>query len=270
MPTILDRIVETKRREVSAARQAVPLADLAAAARDADRPRDFHAALSAPARHGVHLIAEIKKASPSAGLIRTDFDPASLARQYYQAGASALSVLTDETYFQGRLDHILQVKEATPLPVLRKDFIIDGYQVHEARRHGADAVLLIAEVLNTDTIRRFADLIAELGMAALIEVHGPERLEAVMAAVDFDPAHRRLLGINNRDLAAQVTDVATTGRLTARLESKPLLISESGIGTRADVERVVADGADAILVGEALLRHDDPTDKIRELLGASV
>ena len=267
MPTILDRIVETKRQEVAAARRAVPIEQVAARAKDAEPPRNLYGALSVPPARGVHLIAEVKKASPSAGVILPDFDPVAIARVYHQAGASALSVLTDQTYFQGRLEYIGQVKQAVPLPALCKDFTIDEYQVYQARCHGADAVLLIAEVLDTDTIRRYADLIAELGMTALIEVHGPQRLDDLMAVVDFDPARRRLLGINNRDLTVQRTDLATTGRLAERLTARPLLVSESGIKTRTDVKQVVRDGADAILVGESLLRARDPGAKIRELLG---
>ena len=144
MQTILDRIVQTKRQEVSRARAAMPLPELAAAVRDVAAPRDFHAAIAAPASHGIHLIAEIKKASPSAGVIRPDFDPVEIARAYHRAGASALSVLTDETYFQGHLEHIALVKTAVPLPVLRKDFIVDEYQIFESRVRQADAVLLIA------------------------------------------------------------------------------------------------------------------------------
>lgn len=281
MKTILDRIVETKRQEAAAARRALPLEMLAAEAQRADRPRDFFGAVAGPAPCGVHLIAEIKKASPSAGLIRADFDPLTIARLYHRAGASAISVLTDGTYFQGRPEHLAQVKSAVPVPVLRKDFVVDEYQIYEARRYGADAVLLIAEVLDTDTIRRYADLIGELDMTALIEVHAASLLDELVRAIDFDPSHRRLLGINNRDLTIQRTDVGTTARLAARLTGKPLtgesrhagikrrpvLVSESGIKTRADVEQVVAAGASAILVGETLLRADDVVGKIAELLG---
>jgi len=265
--TILDRIVEAKRAEVAGARQARPLEEVKAAARAAGPPRDFHGALARPALHGVHLIAEIKKASPSAGLIRPDFDPASLARQYHQAGASALSVLTDRPYFQGCLEDIGVVKAAVPLPILRKDFTVDEYQIHEARAHGADAVLLIAEVLGVERLARYADAVEELGMTALIEVHQAELLDDLADVVDFSPPRRRLLGINNRDLTVQQTDVRTTGRLASRLSAPPLLVSESGIRTRADVEQVVRDGASAILVGETLLRAGDITAKAHDLLG---
>ncbi len=267
MPTILDDIVEAKRKAVEAAKAALPLNELQASLGDVEQPRDFYGAIDSPAPHGIHLIAEVKKASPSAGVLKPDYDPAAIARLYCEAGASAVSVLTDGPYFQGSLEHIARVKAAVPLPVLRKDFIIDPYQIYEARRHGADAVLLIAEVLSDGELRRFSDLATELGMTALIEVHCPERLDTLMRVVDFAPPRRRLLGINNRDLKAQQTDIATTGNLTAKLESKPLLVSESGIKTRADVELVAGNGADAILVGETLLRADSPSRKIHELLG---
>ncbi|HUU85554.1 MAG TPA: indole-3-glycerol phosphate synthase TrpC [Phycisphaerae bacterium] len=267
MATILDRIVQTKQKEVAAARNAVPLETLVANAEKAAAPRDFYAALAAPSPNGIHLIAEVKKASPSAGLIRADFDPVDIARQYQQAGASALSVLTDQTYFHGRLDHIDQIKANVPLPVLRKDFIIDEYQVYESRCFGADAVLLIAEVLGADRLTHLADRVHQLGMTALIEVHQQDLLAAVVRVVDLAPRWRRLLGFNNRDLTVQRTDIATTGRLAAGLTTRPVIVSESGIKTRADVERLVADGADAILVGETLLRSNDIVAKARELLG---
>ena len=266
METILDRIVQTKRKEVARTRAAVPLEQLINQCRSAEPPRDFYAALAAPARNGVHLIAEVKKASPSAGVIREDFDPVVIARLYHQAGASAISVLTDETYFQGKLEYLARIKAAVPLPVLRKDFVIDEYQVYEARRHAADAVLLIAEVLGVDAVANLADLADQLGMTALIEVHSPTLLKDLTAKVDFNPPRRRLLGINNRDLTVQQTDVSTTARLAAMLENPPLLVSESGIKTRADVDQVVRHGAGAILVGETLLRADDIVAAIRELL----
>ncbi len=272
MGTILDKIVETKRKEIAAARIEVPTAALIASAADIGEPRDFHAAIAARPAHGIHLIAEIKKASPSAGLIRQQFDPRDIARKYEQAGATALSVLTDESYFQGQLAHIQQVKEVVPLPVLRKDFIIDEYQVHQARRWGADAVLLIAEILESDILARLAELIEELGMTALIEVHDPDRLEPLLASVDFEADHRRLLGINNRDLTIQQTDVGHSERMIQALGLRddlmgPLLVSESGIQTRADVDRLARLGVSAILVGEAMLRCDDPGQKACQLLG---
>jgi len=235
----------------------------------------------------LHLIAEIKKASPSAGLIRAGYDPQSLARAYHEAGASALSVLTDPTYFQGRLEHIAEVKAVVPLPALRKDFVIDPYQVYEARRHGADAVLLIAEVLELGLLVELAELAERLGMTTLIEVHDAQRLNAVLAALDFaatshgnrlaKPApqsspiegglpRRRLLGINNRDLTAQRTDLATAERLAPCIPHGVPWVAESGIATASDVRRMADAGAQAILVGEALLRSDDIARSTRELL----
>ncbi len=268
MTTILDSIVETKRKEVAAARRAMPVERLIAESREIEPPRDFHAALATPAPQGVHLIAEVKKASPSAGVIRRDFDPVAIATTYYQCGASAISVLTDQTYFQGRIEYINAIKAAVPLPVLRKDFVVDEYQVHEARRHGADAVLLIAEVLGAREVARLAEIVNGLHMTALIEVHDADLLSDLTDAVDFGSPERRLLGINNRDLSVQRTDITTTARLAAALTDKPLLVSESGIKTRADVEQAARAGAKAILVGETLLRAGDMAAKIQELLGS--
>jgi len=264
--TILDRIVETKREEVAAARSLVPLAEMAARARDAAPPRDFFAAIHRKAPRGIHLIAEIKKASPSAGLILADFDPVAIARIYHQAGASALSVLTDRTYFQGDLSFIELVKQAVPPPVLRKDFTIDAYQVYEARAAGADAVLLIAEVLATQEIVELLQLADSLGMTTLVESHNPNVLLAVHSAVRAVEPKRYLVGINNRDLSRQVTDVFTTTRLAGLLSDTSILVAESGIRTRRDVECIRRAGAAAMLVGESLMAADDIAAKVAELL----
>ena len=267
MGTILDQIVQTKRAEVAARRAARPLPDVQRAARDAQPARDFHAALSAPAPRGIHVIAEIKKRSPSAGLIRADFDPVAIARIYHAHGASALSVLTDEPYFNGRLEYIEQVRAAVPLPVLRKDFTIDSYQLYEARAAGADAILLIGQVLSPSQIRQMLDLSDELGMSTLIEVHEETTLAAVLEAVRF-PAHQRaLLGINNRNLKLQRTDLATTERLARLVPAGTLLVSESGVKTPADVKRLIAAGAKALLVGETLIRTPDIGAALDALLG---
>jgi indole-3-glycerol phosphate synthase len=263
----LDRIIATKRQELAERSQSAPLVELRRRAANADLPRDFYGALAHATRSEVHLIAEIKKKSPSAGLIRRDFDPAAIARIYEAAGSSAISVLTDQTYFDGRLEYIAQVKQACSLPVLRKDFTIDAYQLYEARAHGADAVLLITEVLGADRVAELADLANELQMTALIEVHRSDLLADLAAKVDFSPGKRRLLGINNRDLTAQHTDLSVTERLAEALTIDPLLVSESGINTRCDVLRAARAGAVAILVGEAILRSPDMSAKIEELLG---
>ncbi|UCG16837.1 MAG: indole-3-glycerol phosphate synthase TrpC [Phycisphaerales bacterium] len=266
VPTILDRIVETKQKELAELRQRVPEEELIARARDAEPPRDFHAAIRADPPRGIHLIAEIKRASPSAGLIREDFDPVAIARAYHRAGASALSVLTDETYFQGHLSHVPQARQAAPLPVLRKDFTLDTYHVYQARAAGADAILLIAEVLATDEIVALLQLADSLGMTTLVESHNANLLLAVYAAVRAANPKRYLLGINNRDLARQVTDVGTTVRLAELLDDTSRLVAESGIQTREDVLRVQRAGAAAMLVGESLMAADDIAAKAAELL----
>lgn len=266
MGTILDRIIETKREEVARRLNERPLADVQAAARDAAPPRDFYATLAGTTPRAIHVIAEIKKKSPSAGLIRPDFDPVAIARTYHAHGASALSVLTDEPYFDGRLAYIRQVRSAVPLPVLRKDFMIDPYQVFEARAADADAILLIGEVLDGGRIRDMAGLACDLGMTTLIEVHEEESLHKTLAAIPL-PGHRRiLLGINNRNLKIQQTDLATTERLARMVPPGTIMVSESGVKTPADVRRLAAAGAQALLVGETLMRAQDIGPALDELL----
>lgn len=266
MANVLERIIETKRREVERARGGRPIVELRAAVADLPPARDFYGALAADPPRGVHLIAEIKKRSPSAGLIRADFDPVAVARAYHGAGAAALSVLTDETYFDGRLEYLEQVKSAVPLPVLRKDFMIDPYQLYESRLAGADAVLLIGEVLAPPVLKDMLGLACALGMTSLIEVHEEATLAALMETIGFPNDRRSLLGVNNRDLKAQRTDLATTERLAGRVGAGTLLVSESGLKTRVDVERVKAAGARAILVGESLMKSPDIAAATRALL----
>ena len=266
MPGALDEIVETKRRELEARRAVAPEAEVLRLARDAPPPRDFFGAVVR--RDEISLIAEIKRASPSAGLIIEEFDPQEIARTYYEAGASAVSVLTDRTYFQGRLEHVADVHGASPLPVLRKDFTLEPYHVYEARAAGADAVLLIAEVLPPKRIIELADLAADLGMTALIEAHGAELLGQTAECVPSigGPV---LLGINNRDLAAQTTDVGTTVSLASQVKDIAPVVSESGISTREDVLAVRRAGVTAMLVGESILRAPDMASHIRRLLGTA-
>ncbi len=265
--TILDRILASKRKELAGAKERRPLASLRAAIERVDPPRDFCGAVSTPSTYGVQLIAEIKKASPSAGLIVADFDPARIARAYDDHGAAAISVLTDETYFQGRLEFIQVVKEAVPLPVLRKDFLIDEYQVFESRAAGADAVLLIAEVLGAARAAELARVAGHLELAVLVEVHTEEHLSALLDALGPPGPDRYLLGINNRDLTAQRTDLATMERLAAHLPAGTPFVAESGLATREDVLQAQRAGACAILVGESLLRADDIGSQIDTLLG---
>jgi len=265
--TILDQIVADKREEVAITKQRQPLPELRDQATSQPAPRDFFAAISAPAINGIHLIAEIKRKSPSAGLIRADFDPAGIAQTYEAAGASAISVLTDAKYFDGALDYIKQVRDAVAVPVLRKDFVVEEYQIWEARAAGADAVLLIAEVLGVEQIVKLLPIVAALEMTTLIEAHDPELLQALVRELGAPMPPRVLLGINNRDLSIQKTDLNTTKRLAQLLPDTQRLVAESGIHTRADVEFVQQAGAQAMLVGEAIMSAPDMAKRIRELLG---
>lgn len=259
MPTILDKIVATKHKEIQQAKAAVPFAELEKRLADAPPPRDFLAALSAapPCR----LIAEVKKASPSKGIIREDFDPVEIAKIYERHGASCLSVLTDVEYFQGSLDYLRRVRAAVGLPVLRKDFILDPYQVLEARAAGADAVLLIAECLDDKSLASLYAIIVELGMTALVELYEPANLPRVVTL------GARLIGINNRDLRSFTTDINHTIRLRREIPSDRTVVGESGIRTRDDVERLESAGVAAMLVGESLMRQADIGAAVDVLLG---
>jgi indole-3-glycerol phosphate synthase len=257
--TILDRIINWKRDEVARHKQAQPIEAIQAGMALAPPPRDFAAALRAP---GVSLIAEVKRASPSKGLLRPNLNPVALAREYERNGATAISVLTDEHFFQGSLDHLRAVRQSIDLPVLRKDFLIDAYQVYEARAAGADAVLLIAAALSDDDLKPLHQLVQQLGMAALVEVHNGAELERALAVVD--PA---VVGVNNRDLRTFEVDLETTARLRPRVPPGVILVSESGVHTSGDVARLAAIGADAMLVGEALVQATDVGHKVRQLTG---
>lgn len=260
MTTILDRIVETKRQEIAAARARVSEADLERRLEGMPPVRDFRGALEkAP---GMAVIAEVKKSSPSAGLIRADFDPVAIGRIYDAHGAACLSVLTDEPFFQGKLEYMTAVRKAVSRPVLRKDFILDRYQLLEARAAGADAVLLIAEILPGDSLARLFRQAGELGLQVLAELYDAENLPRVLAS------GARLVGVNNRDLRTFVTRLEQTIELAAGLPPEVFLVSESGIKTKADVERLQAVGVRGILVGETLMRSDDIGAKLDELRGA--
>jgi indole-3-glycerol phosphate synthase len=257
--TILDEIVDWKRREVARRKRALSLADIQADIARAPTPRSLVDALRRP---GVSLVAEIKRASPSKGLLRPDLDPAALAREYEANGASAISVLTDEHFFQGRLAHLRAVRREVPrVPVLRKDFVLEAYQVFEARAAGADAVLLIVAALSDDELRSLYRLARCLGMAALVEVHDEAELARALA---IEP---RIVGVNNRDLRTFQVDLETTARLRALVPDDVVLVAESGVHTPDDVARLAAMGADAMLVGEALVRAQDVGGKVRELVG---
>lgn len=259
MTTILDKIVATKRVEVVEAKQRVPLRELETLVSSAPRVRDFAGALAAPGP--IKLIAEVKKASPSRGVIRADFDPVSIARVYEQHGATCVSVLTDESYFQGRLRYLSEIRHAIGLPVLRKDFIIDSYQVWEARAAGADAVLLIAECLDDKRLRRLLTDVESLGMAALVELYEPENVSRVV------DSGARLVGVNNRNLRTFEVDLNHTIELRKRIPESCTVVGESGIWTREDVRRLEKAGVAAILVGESLMRQDDIGAAVDALLG---
>jgi indole-3-glycerol phosphate synthase len=271
LPVTLREIVESKRREVERAKAAAPLAELEALVAQAEPPRNFFSAVTRHPRPGhVSVIAEIKRRSPSAGLIRPEyagdsFRPEDIARRYHAAGAAAISCLTDEAYFDGRLSYIERVKEATPLPVLRKDFIIDAWQLWESRAAGADAVLLIAECLNEAQIVDMLILSQQLQMTVLLEVHDMENLLRVRPHVGFPHPGYGLLGINNRDLSTMKVDLSHTLRLADLVEDKSILVSESGIRSRLDLDRLSQAGVRIALVGEHLMRHEDPGRALEEL-----
>jgi indole-3-glycerol phosphate synthase len=259
---ILGKIVEEKKREVAKLpARLIAAGDLRDAMLEHGERRDFVSALKNPKRGGIALIAEVKKASPSAGIICKDFDPVKIAREYEAAGASCLSVLTDEIFFQGSLDYLRQIRAAVKLPLLRKDFIIDERQILEAIEWGADAILLIVAILTDEQLAKFHSLAVESGLTALVEVHDEAELER---ALKISPA---LIGVNNRDLKNFKVDLATTEKLAAKISTGKILVAESGIHTRADVERLKKCGAGAILVGESLVRDGDIQAKVRELIG---
>jgi indole-3-glycerol phosphate synthase len=279
--SILDTIVEQKKLEVAKLpARLIAAGDLRDALLERGERRDFLAALGKPCRGDLALIAEVKKASPSAGVICKDFDPVRIAKEYEAAGASCLSVLTDEKFFQGSLDYLRQIRAAVKLPLLRKDFIIDERQILEAIEWGADAILLIVAILDDARLQRFHALAMEAGLAVLVEVHDEAELERTLKI------GAKLIGVNNRNLKNFKVDLATTEKLAAELYRKtgvapvsnlknangdrqdacPMLVAESGIHTRADVERLKRCGANAILVGESLIKGGDIGTKVRELI----
>ncbi len=258
VPNVLAKILDHKRGEIDATKRARPAELLQAQLAAAPPVRDFTAALKSASDIG--LIAEVKRKSPSVGVIRADFDPVSIAKTYESAGASCLSVLTDEEFFGGRMEFLSAIRKTASIPVLRKDFLIDRYQVLEARVAGADCVLLIAECLDDCTLRDLYFYASELGMEALIEIYDPENLDRVLK---LEPA---LVGVNNRDLKTFIVDLNHTLEIVPRVPESTLLVSESGIKTRADVERLKSHGVGAILVGETLMRAADIAAATRELV----
>jgi len=260
MSTILDQIVASKRREIEAAQDRVPVAELERRLAGAPPVRDFRAALETIA--GVAIIAEVKRASPSAGLLRANFDPVAIALTYERHGAAAISVLTDEPFFQGRLEYLSAIRQAVQPPLLRKDFILDRYQLLEARTAGADAVLLIAEVLEGEELPRLLRQAQELGLQALVELYDADNLPRVL------DSGAQLIGVNNRDLRTFVTRLEQTLELAERLPAGCCLVSESGIRSRKDILRLQAAGVRAVLIGETFMRAPDIGAKVDELRGS--
>ena len=261
-PDILKNILAHKQLEVAAAVAAVPVSELKARIHDLeDQPRGFERHIrDAVASEWTAIIAEVKKGSPSKGIIRADFDPLEIAEVYQNNGATCLSVLTDEHFFLGHLRYLALIREAVSLPLLRKDFICDPYQIYEARAAGADAILLIAAMLDLNQLREFHAIAGELHLDVLLEVHDETEMER---ALQTDCT---LIGVNNRNLRTFATDLGTTARLSRMMPGNRLLVSESGINCRADIQRLTEDGAKAFLIGEAMMREEDMGEKLRELL----
>ncbi|RLS44780.1 MAG: indole-3-glycerol phosphate synthase TrpC [Planctomycetota bacterium] len=259
MADILQQIMVHKRTEVTTARSRVAVAELERQIQTAPPVRDFKAALLR--HHPMGLIAEVKRASPSAGLIRADFSATEIARTYVENGAACLSVLTDEKYFQGHLDYLRQIRETVDVPLLRKDFILDEYQILEARSVGADCILLIAECLDDAQLTDLYQAAVGLGMQALVELHDAANLERVLR---LNP---QLVGVNNRDLKVMKTNLQHCIDLRSRVPGDILFVGESGIHSRADVERLTTGDVHAMLVGETLMKSPDIGAKVRELLG---
>lgn len=266
MATKLDNIIAKTRATVATAKETVPIAELERMAAQHD-PRGWAAALRKHSAYGPAVIAEIKKASPSKGLIRADFDVQWLATRYEAGGAAALSVLTDEPYFQGSLRNLEIASAAIKLPCLRKDFMVDEYQFIEARAHCADAILLIAAGLTNHELTRFSDLAHSLQLDVLVEVHTADELEAVLDALGADGADA--IGVNNRDLKSFEVRMETSLELGDRIPSSVVRVAESGISAPEDVARLRTAGFDAFLVGESLMRSSDPGNALAELLAGS-
>lgn len=269
MANILDKIIADKRIEVQHCKEQQPIKLLKDKIQGLKKCRNFYSAVTKSNLRGLNVIAEVKKASPSAGLIRADFDPVQIAAIYEQCGADAISVLTDEKYFQGKLDYLTAVKETVSVPVLRKDFIIDPYQVYEARAAGADAILLIAEALEPANLMDLLILANELTLTALIEVHGADTLLQMRSLIGFPQKNYSVLGVNNRDLTTMQVDINNTGRLAELVENRKELVAESGIKTRGDVEKLIQIGVGGVLIGQTLCESKSIENKFAELFNPS-
>jgi indole-3-glycerol phosphate synthase len=258
--SILDDIVRRKRDEIRCSDKSSNIRVLRDTIKALPQPRDFAAALSMEYGARNRIIAEIKKASPSKGVIRRDFDPSEIALSYEKNGAVAISVLTDETFFQGSLDHLDAVKRSVTIPVLRKDFILEPFQIYEAFACGADAVLLIVAILDDHQLGMLLQLCAELGLAALVEVHNREELSRAL------DAGSHIIGINNRDLNTFITDIKTTLTLLPAIPENVVTVSESGIQSAGEIQRLRTAGVDAFLIGEALMQSPSPGEALRSLV----
>jgi len=257
---ILDQIVADKLLELEARKRSLPLAELQRVALEQPPPLDFALTLRG---ERIQLIAEVKKASPSKGIIRSDFDPVEIAQTYASNGASAISVLTESRYFQGSLNHLKDIRDApgdNKLPLLRKDFVLDPYQVYESRAYGADSLLLIVAILNSEKLEELLGLSHQLGMGCMVEVHNEAELEIALRS------QARIIGINNRDLNTFIVDLATTERLRPLIPTDRIVVSESGIKDRSDMGRLRQCGVDAVLVGESLVSAANIAAKMKELL----
>jgi len=265
--SVLDEIIRDKKAEVERRKSQKTIGQLKMEIAKLPRCRNFYKAVTKPNKRGINVIAEVKKASPSAGVIRVDFDPVEIAETYQRCDADAISVLTDEKYFQGKLEHLTRVKNAVELPVLRKDFIIDPWQIYQSRAAGADAILLIADCLKLAELSDFLILAAELTLTVLLEVHSADMLLGVRSMIGFPKKGNSVLGINNRDLNTMDVDLNTTARLLSLLDEDAGVVAESGIKTRADVEKLKRAGVRAVLVGQTLCESGDIERKFKELFG---
>jgi len=265
LANILDKIIADKQAEIRSRQTETSLDKFKQQISSMPKCRNFYKAVTKPNSRGINVIAEVKKASPSAGLIRKDFDPVTIAQTYEKCGADAISVLTDEKYFQGRLEYISQIRQEVDLPIMRKDFIIDLWQVYESRAAGADAILLIAEALKPSELMDLMIAAAELTLTVLLEVHQADSLLEVRSVIGFPKKGYSVLGINNRDLTTMQVDLNTTSRLVGLLENNDELVAESGIKTRADVEKLMSAGVKAVLIGQTLCENPDIEEKFAEL-----
>jgi indole-3-glycerol phosphate synthase len=267
LANILDKIIADKRLEVRCRKEKTSIEQLKEQVRPLSKCRNFYKAITKSNRRGINVIAEVKKASPSAGVIREDFEPVTIAQIYKNCEADAISVLTDEKYFHGRLEYINQIRSAVDLPVLRKDFIIDPWQVYESRAAGADAILLIAEALKPGELMDMMITATELTLTVLLEVHHADSLLTVRSMIGFPEKGYSVLGINNRNLTTMQVDLNTTSRLAELFNDKNELVAESGIKTRADVEKLKSVGVRAVLIGQTLCESPSIKEKFKELFG---